>query len=103
MVRNIWLGFVMVALFAFVYYKQVLHEERQLAGIFGESYSVYRRNVPRIVPRIIPYMKDKNGQFSFGTVLKNKEYNVALGITAIFLLMNLYEGIIYPFFVRHVF
>jgi len=32
-----------------------LLEEPQLAGRFGEDYEVYRRNVPRLVPRLRPW------------------------------------------------
>ena len=116
MARNMWLGSVLVALFVFVYYKQVLHEERQLAEIFGRSYNIYRSNVPRLFPRLIPYrMEEEGGRFNLKNIARNKEYNVILGIIAVMLLMDIYEDIIYPLlsgydikmvlahFVRHVF
>lgn len=115
MVRNIWLGSLMVVLFALSYYKQVVHEERQLAEIFGDRYALYRRNVPRLLPRLLPYKMEGGGKFDLKNILINKEYNVALGVVFLFLIMDIYEDIIFPVltgqdiggvfaqFVRHVF
>ena len=44
-----------VALFAIVNLFIILYEEPTLARLFGEEYLIYRKNVPRWIPRLRPW------------------------------------------------
>jgi protein-S-isoprenylcysteine O-methyltransferase Ste14 len=50
-----WLVCAAVAYFAFQYFQIVLAEEEFLVNEFGVGYVEYKKNVPRFIPRIIPY------------------------------------------------
>jgi protein-S-isoprenylcysteine O-methyltransferase Ste14 len=50
-----WLVIVAAVYFAFQYYQIVIAEEEFLINEFGERYIEYKNNVPRFIPRIIPY------------------------------------------------
>jgi protein-S-isoprenylcysteine O-methyltransferase Ste14 len=50
-----WLIIAAAVWFAFQYFQIVLGEEEFLAKEFGEEYVNYKKNVPRFIPRIIPY------------------------------------------------
>jgi protein-S-isoprenylcysteine O-methyltransferase Ste14 len=50
-----WLVIAAAVYFAFQYFQIVLGEEEFLANEFGGGYADYKKNVPRFIPRIIPY------------------------------------------------
>jgi protein-S-isoprenylcysteine O-methyltransferase Ste14 len=39
----------------------VLVEEKSLKKRFGDNYRLYKKNVPRWIPRVRPWISDKNG------------------------------------------
>jgi protein-S-isoprenylcysteine O-methyltransferase Ste14 len=47
-----WYAPLLAALLGAHYYRVVLGEERVLAQTFGDSYEAYRREVPRLLPRV---------------------------------------------------
>jgi hypothetical protein len=50
-----WLVSAAAAFFAFQYFQIVLAEEEFLFNEFGVGYVEYKKNVPRFIPRVIPY------------------------------------------------
>lgn len=41
----------------FAYYRLAIREEIEVVSIYGESYSVYRQNVPAFIPKLDPLFK----------------------------------------------
>jgi protein-S-isoprenylcysteine O-methyltransferase Ste14 len=50
-----WLVIAAAVYFVFQYFQIVLAEEEFLVKEFGEGYIEYKKNVPRFIPRVIPY------------------------------------------------
>jgi protein-S-isoprenylcysteine O-methyltransferase Ste14 len=50
-----WLVSAAAVYFAFQYFQIVLAEEEFLVNEFGVGYVEYKKNVPRFIPRVIPY------------------------------------------------
>ena len=50
-----WLVSAAAVYFAFQYFQIVLAEEEFLVNEFGAGYVEYKKNVPRFIPRVIPY------------------------------------------------
>ena len=50
-----WLVSAAAVYFAFQYFQIVLAEEEFLVNEFGAGYVEYKKNVPRFLPRVIPY------------------------------------------------
>ncbi len=50
-----WLAVVTFVFFCVQYALIVSREEEFLAGEFGDQYAEYKKNVPRFLPRVIPY------------------------------------------------
>ena len=46
---------VVIFYFIFQYSMIISLEEEKLSGVFGQDYSIYKNNVPRIIPLIIPW------------------------------------------------
>lgn len=101
MVKNMWLAAVLILFFAIIYYKQIAHEENELGRLFGEKYAAYKKNVPRLFPRITPFRAGAEGKFDFKNIMRNKEYNMIIGVAAVFLLMHVYKIAIYPKIIGH--
>jgi len=51
-----WLVGAAAVYFAFQYFQIVLAEEEFLANEFNAGYVEYKKNVPRFIPRVIPYV-----------------------------------------------
>jgi protein-S-isoprenylcysteine O-methyltransferase Ste14 len=50
-----WLVSAAAVYFAFQYFQIVLAEEEFLVNEFGVGYVEYKKNVPRFIPRVVPY------------------------------------------------
>jgi protein-S-isoprenylcysteine O-methyltransferase Ste14 len=84
--RNPWLAALILAAGAPVYRVVILREERLLAGIFGEVYDAYAREVPRFFPRLrVP--GGSGGEFDWGLVRRHREWRSWAGGAAIALVM----------------
>jgi protein-S-isoprenylcysteine O-methyltransferase Ste14 len=57
-----WLVIAAAVYFSFQYIQIVLAEEEFLVSEFGEKYIEYRRNVPRFIPRLSPYIHQAQSQ-----------------------------------------
>jgi len=81
-------------MFLIIYIPVIASEERFLRATFPE-FEAYCRRVPRLIPRITPghppsqadgtVTEVTSGKFSFALYLKHREYNAAIGATALYL------------------
>lgn len=73
-------GIVIAIIFAYIYYPVILDEERILEEKFGEEFREYKRRVPRIIPDFsLRKYSGREMAFSWGNIMRNREYNVWLG------------------------
>ena len=57
---NAWLPYLLwitIIYFTIQYMIIIAYEEKNLLKIFGEKYEVYKRNVPKLLPRLSPFAK----------------------------------------------
>lgn len=80
--RSWWVGVALVVMFFAIYLPVIRGEEKFLREKFPE-FDEYERSVPRMFPRITPASAERDGGFSMDLYLKHREYNAALGATAI--------------------
>jgi hypothetical protein len=62
-----WMLLLLVVLFVIQYALIISLEEEYLRNNFGEIYRTYVQNVPRVLPKLIPY---KSGQERFPSLQK---------------------------------
>ena len=75
------LALVFVALFVGIYFPVMRVEGSTLAGLFGESYRRYAREVPLYVPRLTPYRdQTRANRFDARLYMRYREYRAALGL-----------------------
>jgi protein-S-isoprenylcysteine O-methyltransferase Ste14 len=79
--RSWWVGVVLVVMFFAIYMPVIRSEEEFLRGRFAE-FDAYTRQVPRMLPRLIPYASEGGGGFSFSLYVQHREYNALLGALA---------------------
>ena len=78
---------IVLAPFALIYPRVIRREQSHLQRLFGEEYASYSRKTPAFFPRRIgPAMFDA---FSFELYRINGEYNAALGLGAVLLILLL--------------
>lgn len=87
-IRVWWLLAVYVIGFFAFYYPTMRSEEAYLLGKFGDEFEAYRKRVPFFLPWKIGAGV---GDFSFSSVMRNKEHRYALG-SVIFL--AILEGVV---------
>jgi protein-S-isoprenylcysteine O-methyltransferase Ste14 len=75
--RNVWVGVVLVLMFAAIYVPVVRSEEAFLRGKFPE-FDDYARRVPRFGYRLSA-AGDPGAPFSRELYMKHREYNAAIG------------------------
>jgi protein-S-isoprenylcysteine O-methyltransferase Ste14 len=83
--RSLWVGASLVAMFVAIYLPVIRDEEVFLRQNFPE-FEQYAAHVPRMLPRVLPYgktQKQNEAEFSWNLYLRHREYNAALGATAI--------------------
>ena len=79
--RSWWVGVALVVMFFAIYLPVIRGEEKFLRERFPE-FDQYARQVPRMFPRITPYMRDESGGFSLDLYLKHREWNALVGAVA---------------------
>ena len=75
--RSWWIAVILLAMFFVVYLPVIRAEEAFLDARFP-NFQEYRRNVPRLFPRVRPYVSSANS-FSWHLYWKHREYNALLG------------------------
>jgi protein-S-isoprenylcysteine O-methyltransferase Ste14 len=76
--RNGWLAAAFLLIAVPVYYVVIRKEEVFLAGIFGEAFAAYTREVPRFFPRLrVP--PQPGGAFDWGLVHRHREWRAWAG------------------------
>ena len=58
-----WIPYLVVLVFLFFYIQYtfiILHEEAKLEILFKESYTEYKKSVPRFIPKFMPYKNKSN-------------------------------------------
>ena len=75
--RSIWVLAVIVVMFFVIYLPVIRHEEAYLREVFP-AFDEYARNVPRLFPRLSPYVQ-QSGEFSASLYRQHREYNAVLG------------------------
>lgn len=84
--RNPWLAALILALAIPVYRIVIFREEQLLAGLFGEAYVAYAREVPRFFPRL-RVSRGSQGGFDWSLVRRHREWRSWAGGAAITLLL----------------
>lgn len=71
---------VILVLFLIFHLAAIITEEHSLTNAFGESYTGYKRHVPRLIPRPWPYKRegDEAIAFSWKQAAYNREPTTAL-------------------------
>jgi len=87
-IRVWWLLAVYVVGFFTFYYPTMRSEEAYLQGKFGDQFDAYRKRVPFFLPWKIG---SGAGDFSFSSVMRNKEHRYALGSVTFLLVL---EGVV---------
>ncbi len=70
-----WELFILVfSFFTFQYFMIISLEEETLVGLFGDDYDTYRKSVPKLFPRIIPWIgtDDRSPTLIFNTLKTEK-------------------------------
>ena len=74
--------------FAVIYIPVIASEERFLRTVFPD-FDAYSRQVPRLIPRLIPARPIPSGgvpgAVSFALYLKHREYNAGIGVALLYL------------------
>ena len=84
--RNGWLAAAFLLIAVPVYHVVIRKEEILLAGIFGEVFAGYMREVPRFFPRLFVPPQNR-GSFDWGLVRRHREWRAWLGGAALTLLL----------------
>lgn len=74
-----WLALIFIALFIGIYLPVMRVEADDIRRIFGEDFEEYERNVPLLLPRLMPWKKTV-GKFDFGLYLQYREYRAVAGV-----------------------
>ena len=79
--RSWWIGLALVVMFFAIYLPVIEGEEKYLGGQFPE-FDEYSKNVPRLLPRLIPHSKagTSSSKFCFDLYRKHREYNALIGV-----------------------
>ncbi|HDZ76606.1 MAG TPA: isoprenylcysteine carboxylmethyltransferase family protein [Candidatus Omnitrophica bacterium] len=89
MLRFYYIGIFFISVMSIVYYKTIKKEEMWLEDIFKQKYRNYKRNVPAILPRIMPYRGSEKWPFSFKRLMRSKEYKVLFWMVIVIIAFHL--------------
>lgn len=76
MLRTSYVGIIFIILMALSYYRTIKKEEKMLQDKFKDEYINYKKEVPAVIPRILPYTKGEKWSFSFKRLIQSKEYKL---------------------------
>ena len=85
--RNVWVAVAIIVFFLAIYLPVIKSEEEFLAGKFAE-FGEYRRNVPRLFPRL-RRGDATSGSFSRKLYVQHREYNALLGTALMMIALSL--------------
>lgn len=80
MLKMIILGILFFGLMAFVYRRTIRNEEARLTECFGQMYLDYKKNVPGLLPTLIPYKTGEKWPFSWQRLWKSREHKILIWI-----------------------
>tara|TARA_B100000029_G_scaffold803_1_gene970 strand:+ start:169 stop:756 length:588 start_codon:yes stop_codon:yes gene_type:complete len=88
--ENILLTLLIVLLFFIIQYSMIISlEEETLEKLFPEEYSIYKKNVPRIIPRISPWKNsDMRTKSSFLKTVKTEKRTLQNIFFIVFLILT---------------
>lgn len=87
--RLVWLLPIFVVVGYLYYHFVVLYEESRLRLQFRESYEMFRKNVPRWVPRLTPYRPNSDGKLNQWSEVYGAEKLRFLAVLLIIFLITL--------------
>ena len=87
-------GAILVVLIGAIYYRTIQKEEKMLIERFGAAYEDYRRSVPLLWPRLVPYRKGEKWGFSMERLMRSQEYKLSFWIIIMLLFFYLKEELI---------
>jgi protein-S-isoprenylcysteine O-methyltransferase Ste14 len=85
--RSWWIGGIVITLFLAIYLPVIRSEESFLRDHFPE-FNEYARQVPRLLPRLGAF-RGNGGSFSWQLYWKHREYNAALGASAMIVALGI--------------
>lgn len=75
-------------LFFFGVYITVLKkEELVMIEKYGDKYLEYKKHVPMLLPRPLPYASNQSSKFSKDTFMRNREYRALIGLIFIMIFL----------------
>lgn len=97
MLRLYYIGILLFAAIAAVYYRTIKKEEGMLRQRFKDLYVNYEKKVPAIVPSIFPYREGEKWPFSIKRLLRSQEYKLFIWMIILVIIFYLK----YAFLIRH--
>ncbi len=67
-----WLVVITLAWFIFQYHMIVSREEEFLESKFGQEYDLYRKAVPRFIPRFTPYEREADVKIEWNVAVRSE-------------------------------
>jgi protein-S-isoprenylcysteine O-methyltransferase Ste14 len=81
--RNLVVTLLLALLFVLIYGPTIYSEEQFLRSTFP-AFASYCQHVPRLLPRLTPARFGGEGSFSGALYRRHREYNAALGASAVY-------------------
>lgn len=89
MLNTSYLGVLFMVIVAVVYNRTIKKEEKMLKDKFKEIYLDYKKSVPPILPKLIPYRKGEKWKFSFKRLVRSKEHKAILWVIILIIIIHL--------------
>ena len=94
LMRIYLVGSVALEAFVLAYVRTIRKEETLLEGIYKEEYRAYKKEVPSLIPRLVPYAKGESWSFSFERLLRSKEHKIFIWLAIAIIAFHLKSEII---------
>ncbi len=82
-------GALFLIALALMYYRTIKGEEGMLAARYGKAYEDYCKQVPAMVPTLIPYSRGEKWPFNLQRLIKSKEHKTAFWVFIILVVFYL--------------